>query len=391
MKIRKYLKEHFQDIKGMYTYGGGETSVKGSKVKIPDPITQKLGISNLRVGMDAIQQWRNPEAIKEAINIMNYWGTPNILTHNKAVWFKIGGFDRVMVKDEAVAHNEPKFHLDYLHCTKQTPVPPEYQNQLAAFMPNLIFDGLKKEVTVRCNDMVANAVSLGFVDAVIKGEVEATYDEFMNRQANRLMPEWFELPNVEWVTWERLNWQYKDWLEKMERSGGKYGRGYHQTLGYSPEDMEVDLNIKEAKGFEEIPKGESPDIDWKKLENPEDQKYLNQVLKKALKQKDEITLKKLKNFHKSGKIDVNWKKLENPRDQEYLNSILKEEKKTPFKAGDIKKATKFYAKMYPEFNEQSIEKGLKAAWKKHKALDPVTVNYFLSGKNFGGLGFGKEK
>lgn len=383
MKIRDYLNEQFQDIKGMYTFGGPETSIKGSWVKPPIPQMSKTGIKTLRVGMDAILSWRNPEAIRETINVMNYWGMPNVLTHNKAIWFKIGGFDRVMIKDESVAHNQPKFHLDFLYCTKVNPVPPEFQGQLAEFMPNLLFDGLKNEVTIRCNSMITNAVALGFVEDVVNGAVEPTVDELNSRQQNRNIPEWFRLPNVEWVRKEAMEKQYKDWKEKMDDSGGKYGRGYHKTLGFMPGDTELDLNIKEAIET----KSEQPTIDWKKLENPEDQKYLDSVFKHALKSKNKKVLIRLKDLSKSGNVKIDFKSLEDPEERKYLDKILEE---TPFKDGDIEGATKFYTNMYPEYTSESIEKGLKRAWRKHKALDPVTVSYFLTGKQFGGLGFGRE-
>ena len=385
MKLKDYLKEQFQDIKGMYQFSdGGSVSMKGSTIKEPGAITPKAGIASFRVGLDQFTKWSNKNAQEMVVYVMNWWGPPNILTHKKAMWFKIAGFDKVCVKNEGVPHvGMGEFHVDHLHCSKDIAVPPEHLSQLAEFLPNVMYDGLKKQVTVRCNDIIMNAVTLGFVEKVAVGEMEPTSDNFMASIDAVNIPNWFERVNHEWLHQEEYNDQYVNWKDQMDRHGGKYGRGYHMHIGKAVMDMETDFNIKE--GFEEIPKGESPDIDWSKLENPDEKEYLNKTLKKVLKTKDPATIKKLKNFHKSGKVHIDFKSLENERDKEYLNRVLKEGFIT------LKEVAEYYVEFYPEFTPDSIEKGLKAAWKKHETLDPITVKYYLTEKRFGGLGFGKEK
>ncbi len=277
MKIKDYLKEQFPEIKGMYNMPTvGDTSIRGSRVKVPHAITPKTGVATFRVGMDQLSTWQVNEAIKKVIYVMNWWGSPNVLTHNKAKWFKVGGFDKVLVMDETVPHTGMgEFHNDCLYCVKNIVVPPEFQSQLAEFLPNVMYDGLKKQVTVRCNDIIMNAVTLGFVEDVIKGEVEPTYEAYMERVDGLGLPDWFEQYNHEWL---------------------------HQE----------------------------------------------------------------------------------ERDKEYLNSILEG-------FSDIGEAQKHYEETYPDFTPESIEKGLKAAWRKHENYDPITMQYFLSHRTLGGLGFGKEK
>lgn len=388
MKVKDYLEEQFQDIKGMYQFGGEHSvSIKGSTIRTPHAITPKAGIASFRVGLEQLSKWQNKNAVEQVVYIMNWWGKPNILTHNQAKWFKIAGFDKICVRDEGVPHiGLGEFHVDYLYCSKDIAVPPEHLSPLAEFLPNVMYDGLKKRVTIRCNDIIMNAVTLGFIQDVVLGAEEPTSDAFMNRIDNADVPEWFGGINHEWMHQEEYNDQYKEWLEQMDRHGGKYGRGYHMHIGKTVMDMEKDFNIKESLDeFEEIPKGESPDIDWSKLENPDEKEYLNKTLKKVLKTKDPAAVKKLKNFHKSGKFHIDWKSLENERDREYLNNVLKE--------GfiSLSEVAEYYVEFYPEFTTDSIEKGLKAAWKKHETLDPVTVKYFLTEKRFGGLGYGKEE
>lgn len=378
MKIKDYLKEQFQDIKGMYTFGGmgGETvSIKGSTVRIPPSVTPKVGISNLRVGMDQLNLWHVHEAMEMVIHVMNWWGTPNILTHNRAIWFKVAGFDKVMVKDESIPHPGDNFHLDYLYCTRKNPVPPEFQSQLAEVLPNVMYDGLKKEVTVRCSDMVSNAIYLGFVEDVVNGFAEPTLDELEGRLANIEIPEWFELPNQAWLYREEIRQQNMDWRGDMKNSGGKYGRGYHQKIGRIPMDMEQDLNIKESlnEATYVFASWKNGVLSWRSKERSGS----DPMKKKPSEKEVQNHLKKV--FGKD--VDVEFKVYE----------AMNEAKKPVFKEDDMDKAVTFYSDAYPEFSEDSIKRGLNAAWKKHKALDPVTVNYFLSEKRLGGLGFGKEK
>lgn len=246
-KFKEYLNEQTQDIKGMYDYAsGGEVAMKGSTVKVPHQYTPKAGISTLRVGMDALNNWMQPKAVGKALQVTNWFGPPNVLTNHKAMWFKIAGFDKVIVKDEAVVNQFPEFHVEMVYGTKRTPVPPEFQTPLAAVSQSFLFDGLKKEVTYRCRDIIGCAVALGFAQDVVDGEAEPTMDELAMRFENIEIPQWFDISVKQWMDYELVRDQGKAWKQEMGRTGGKYGRGYHWKLGRVPMDMEQDLNIKES-------------------------------------------------------------------------------------------------------------------------------------------------
>lgn len=246
-KFKEFLTEQYLDIKGMYNYPGpGDTSIKGSKVGLPPQIQLKRGINTLRVGMEALNAWMHPKAVGKAMQVTNWFGPPNVLTNSKAMWFKIAGFDKVIVKDEAVVNQFPEFHVEMVYGTKRTPVPAEFQTPLAAVSQSFLFDGLKKEVTFRCRDIIGCAIALGFAQDVVDGEAEPTMDELAMRFENIEIPQWFDISVKQWMDYELVKDQGEAWRKEMGKTGGKYGRGYHMKLGVVPMDVETDLNIKES-------------------------------------------------------------------------------------------------------------------------------------------------
>jgi hypothetical protein len=268
MKFKEYLKEQAYDIKGMYSYGNGETSIKGSKIGIPPAYTPKVGIKNLRVGVEALAGWTNPVAIEACLNMMNFFGTPNILTSSKAKWFKIAGFDKVCVNDEAIPNYTPKFHVECVYGTKNTMVSAELHTPLAAVSQSFMFDNLKQQITARCSSIVGCAIMMGFAEDVMSSETEPDVEEYMERFESMDVPDWFERATGgvgAFLEFEDRKQQEDMMRKEMMRTGGKYGRGYHQKIGEVPMDMEQDLNIKEAnvKESKVIATWKNGSLSWK--------------------------------------------------------------------------------------------------------------------------------
>jgi len=353
-KFKEYLKEQTYDFKGMFSFGNGDTSVRGSKIGIPPAVTPKLGIKNLRVGVEALEGWQNPVAMEACINIMNYFGVPNILTSSKAKWFKIAGFDKVCVNDEAIPNYTPKFHVECVYGTKTMTIPLEMHTPLAAVSQSFMFDTFKQQITARCSSIVGCAVMLGFAEDVVKGEVEADFEEFMDRYENFDVPEWFERATGgvgAFLEFEDRKHQEAQFRKEMLRTGGKYGRGYHWKIGKVPMDMEQDLNIKESlseaekykltdkeiafikKAVPKMSKKVPGTITWQSLAARPDG-TTTQVLLKGMRsgKKPEDVEKWFKPLAKKiipeeAKMDVDWKKLEDPDEEEYLNDVLSKAKK----------------------------------------------------------------
>lgn len=70
-------------------------------------------------------------------------------------------------------------------------------------------------------------------------------------------------------------------------------------------------------------------------------------------------------------------------------------KKKRWKAKVTKKEVKFYSGYYPELTKTSVRKGLQVIRTKMKdeatPLSPITVDYHLRARRFGGLGYGRKR
>jgi hypothetical protein len=78
--------------------------------------------------------------------------------------------------------------LDFLYGTKDIEVPDKLHDDLARVTGSIIIDGLKGEVTARCGMMVKNAVTLGFVEDVVRNKINPNKDEYARRIKNNIVP-----------------------------------------------------------------------------------------------------------------------------------------------------------------------------------------------------------
>ena len=65
---------------------------------------------------------------------------------------------------------------------------------IAEASESIIVDQLKNEVTARCADIVANAITLGFVQKLVKGEIDdkKSKEEYEKHILQGIKPEWFK-------------------------------------------------------------------------------------------------------------------------------------------------------------------------------------------------------
>lgn len=143
--------------------------------------------------------WKNKNSEKYAMRLVKVFGKPDESTKSMMIWnrkVKKAGLKEVVIKDENVAHNFPVKHHDYVYSTKKIIVPPKFVGTLAAVTGSILIDGLKKEVTARCGMLVKNAVTLGFVEDVVKGKVKNNVSiakkEYARRIINNVTPRWFK-------------------------------------------------------------------------------------------------------------------------------------------------------------------------------------------------------
>lgn len=107
-------------------------------------------------------------------------------------WRNIAGFRRVEIRDEAIPHNFPVRHKDFVYSSRKIFVPAHYYDDFARITGSIIIDGLRQEVTARCGALVKNAVTLGFVEDVARGKVKPTKAEYSRRILGNVTPSWYK-------------------------------------------------------------------------------------------------------------------------------------------------------------------------------------------------------
>ena len=150
------------------------------------------------------------------------YGEPDVLTNNMALWNgRISEFTQTYVKDESIPHCCPKPHNDYVYSTMVIDVPEELMEAIAKASESIIVDQLKNEVTARCADIYANAITLGFVQKLVKGDIdpEDSKEEYERHILEGMLPEWFE---------EKVE-EGKKKKKKKKKKGGKKDACYHKV------------------------------------------------------------------------------------------------------------------------------------------------------------------
>jgi len=137
--------------------------------------------------------WRNPEAFKYAQKLRTKFGKPDYMNQYVACWMQKSGFNEIMVKDESVQHSFPMPHLDFVYSTIEQPLEPDTIGKLAAVTGSIIVDGLKGQVTARCGMLMKNAVTLGFVQDVARGNISGDLKkEYARRIKGNIAPDWYK-------------------------------------------------------------------------------------------------------------------------------------------------------------------------------------------------------
>ena len=106
----------------------------------------------------------------------------------------ISEFDQVYVKDESIPHDTPKPHHDFVYSTMTIDIPENLMEAVAKASESIIVDQLKNEVTARCGDIIANAITLGFVQKLVAGEIrpEVAEEEYKKYILEGNIPDWFK-------------------------------------------------------------------------------------------------------------------------------------------------------------------------------------------------------
>jgi hypothetical protein len=128
-----------------------------------------------------LSQWNNTEPAKYAEHLQKFFGAPDELTPNRAVWYDVDGFKRIEVLDEFILHASPVPHYDYVYSYVDLDVPHNLSNALADSSESILLDHLKGEVGARCASLSANAVTIQYVLDVVEGNVKPSKEEYEKR------------------------------------------------------------------------------------------------------------------------------------------------------------------------------------------------------------------
>jgi len=139
------------------------------------------GWKSISESTDVLSQWKNQEPVNYTKHLTKFFGKPDELTENRAVWYDVDGFKRIEILDEYVMHASPLPHYDYVYCYIDLKVPHDLSNILAESSESILLDHLKGEVGARCASLSANAVTLQYVMDVVEGNVKPSKREYESR------------------------------------------------------------------------------------------------------------------------------------------------------------------------------------------------------------------
>jgi len=128
--------------------------------------------------------------------ILNF-GLPYDVGKDSVTWKNMAGFDTTWVLDEQIKHTHPMDHIDFVYSTLKIPgIKPEHVCIISQATGSIFIDMLKQEATARCHYLVKNAVSLGFVQDVVAGNItmEQSREEYGRRILNNVYLDWFQDP-----------------------------------------------------------------------------------------------------------------------------------------------------------------------------------------------------
>lgn len=136
--------------------------------------------------------WMNPQAANYGMAVMEVFGPPHDASRTSATWEGIAGMKRVTIMDEALPHNEPTPHNDYVYGVIDAKLSPTQIGELGKVSPTIIADPIKGEVTARCATLMDVAIILGFVQDYISGYAPGRREELAQRVMQLALPAWYQ-------------------------------------------------------------------------------------------------------------------------------------------------------------------------------------------------------
>lgn len=150
-----------------------------------------------------VSDW--PDKQREtAQEMMDEYGTPEGVTERRLIWYDADPWKRIELFRDAVAHNFPMEHPDFLEQVIDYQVPPEKADELLEYDGSVTFERTKGELSARCDQEPANFLAINLAHDVATDEksVEEARQEYaatVQRMMEGESPEYtqgfqFELP-----------------------------------------------------------------------------------------------------------------------------------------------------------------------------------------------------
>ncbi len=130
-----------------------------------------------------VSRW--PKAAKMvAEQMLEQYGPPNEATPTKLFWYRTGPWKRIELTSDAVVHNFPSPHSDFLTQYIDYRVPLGRFDAIAAFDGSCLVDRTAGEAAARCDSEAANILTLNLMHAIVTGKT--TVDEARKTYAETL-------------------------------------------------------------------------------------------------------------------------------------------------------------------------------------------------------------
>jgi hypothetical protein len=116
-----------------------------------------------------IEDWPSPQK-NVARQMIEKYGPPNEATYSKLFWYNNAPWKRTELSRDAVLHNWPTVHTDFLTQTIDYRVPPDKFDDIAEFDGSIICDRTRGEVSARCDSESANVLGMNMVHEIVTGK-----------------------------------------------------------------------------------------------------------------------------------------------------------------------------------------------------------------------------
>lgn len=119
---------------------------------------------------DIISGWRNDEPVERAREFVERYGEPDEITRNRLIWHDNGPWLRTTIVDEAIDHEYPVPHQDFLYQVASYSVNADKACDALKFDGSVLLDKVNGEVGSRCHMEKANFITTNMAVEIMEGQ-----------------------------------------------------------------------------------------------------------------------------------------------------------------------------------------------------------------------------